>query len=544
MRRVESHSSEHREILIVGAGPGGGTAARYLAERGFKVVALEQGEWPDSTAFPGPKREVELLQTKDWNPNPNVRANPADYPIDAEDSDVVPVMFNGVGGGTVIFGGSWHRALPSDFRVRTFDSVAEDWPFSYDDLAPYYDATFKWFGVSGVSGDPMYPDRIKYATPALPIGAVGRLGARGMDKLGWHWWPPSVAIASRPTEWLSGCRGWGTCGSGCPELAKGSADLAVWKAAVHHGAEVITSARVREVTVHPDGRARGAIYIDRDGDEHEITADVVILAANGIGTPRLMLLSKSTLFPEGIGNSSGLVGKNLMLHPYTSVTGVFDEYTEAWTGPWGNRLYSLEHYETNLNRGFVRGAKWSLNPTAGPLFALSGYDYDHVGGAADRWGANHHQFVRERVGHTMTWDIIAEDLPQLENRVELSEDLVDTSGVPAPKVIYRDSANTKALIDFNTERAHEALRASGAHTTEAARIKASGWHILGTARMGNDPENSVVDQYGRSHDVPNLYVVDGSVFVTSFGVNPTATIAAVAMRAAEHIAEHGPQRAS
>lgn len=536
-------NEEHAEVLIVGAGPGGGTVARYLAERGIKVVALEQGSWQDADLYPAKKPEIELLETKKWNANPNVRANSADYPIDDADSEVTPVMFNGVGGGTILYGGAWHRALPSDFRVKTFDGVADDWPFSYEELAPYYDATFKWFGVSGAPGDPMYPDRYDYPTPALPLGEVGRLGAQGMQKLGWHWWPASLAIPSRPTEWLSGCRGWGTCQSGCPELSKGSADLAVWKPAVHHGAKLITQARVREITVTSDGKARGAVYLDSDGVEHEVTADVVVLAANGIGTPRIMLLSKSNQFPDGIANSSGLVGKNLMLHPYTSVSGVFDEFTEAWTGPWGNRLYSLEHYETNLDRGFVRGAKWSLNPTGGPLSVLTHGD-DDGDKAGERWGDRHHEFVRERVGHTMSWDIIAEDLPQEANRVELADDLVDSSGIPAPKVVYRESENTKSLIEFNTEQAHQALLAAGAHTTEAARIRASGWHILGTARMGDDPANSVVDGYGRCHDVENLYVVDGSVFVTSFGVNPTATIAAVALRAAEHIAQHGPRRAA
>ncbi|WP_374312018.1 GMC family oxidoreductase [Microbacterium sp.] len=523
------------DAIIVGAGPAGGVSALRLAQAGFRVLCLEQGDWQDPQSFPSAQREIEVLATKDWNPNPNVRQHPEDYPVDTSDSDMDTAMFNGVGGGTVLFGGSWHRALPEDFEVRTRDGVADDWPLGYQELAPFYDRTFKMFGVSGLSGDPRYPDRFDYATPPLPAGSVGVLGAQGMKKLGWHFWPASNAIASRPTEWLSACVGWGTCGQGCPEGAKGAADVAVWKAAIQTGAELRTRCRARAVTLDSSGRARGVVYLDAQGVEHEVTASVVIVAANAIGTARLLQLSATAEHPDGLGNSSGLLGRNLMMHPYIAVNGIFDDWTEAWTGPWGNRLYSLEFYGTSEERDFVRGAKWSLNPAGGPLFSLSSYDYDQIGANAEAWGPTHHDYVQKRVGHMMSWDIIAEDLPEETNRVILDDSRNDAYGIPGARIEYKISENTRRMIDFNVARATEAMQASGATEVAPHFSRAGGWHLYGTTKMGTDPATSVTDQWGETHDVDNLFLLGASTFVTSFGVNPTATIAALALRTAEYI---------
>jgi choline dehydrogenase-like flavoprotein len=483
--------------------------------------------------------------TKRWNPDPMVRQERSDYPLDTHDAEIVPVMYNAVGGGTILFGGTWLRATPSDFEVRTRDGVADDWPISYEQLAPYYQRTFDHVAVSGLAGDPAIPSDVVPPTPALPIGAVGLRAARGMNELGWHWWPASQALASRPHGEMAACEGWGTCGSGCPVGAKASADIAVWREALRHGARLVTHARVREVTTTSgNGRATGAIYIGADGREHHATASVVVLAANGVGTPRLLLNSATARFPEGLANSSGLVGRRLMMHPYVSIRGVFTDAVETWTGPWGNKIYSMEFYETDQSRGFVRGAKWGAQPTAGPLFALSGYDYAEVGGADELdvpqgspWGQDIHDYVRSRVGHTLSWDIIIDDLPDTENRVTLSPHLRDADGIPAPKISYKNSANTEAMIAFHVARAKEAMDAAGAVETEVYRIRACGWHLLGTARMGADRNTSVVNEYGRAHDVENLFIVDGSTFVTSTGVNPTATIAALALRTAEHLVQ-------
>jgi choline dehydrogenase-like flavoprotein len=259
---------------------------------------------------------------------------------------------------------------------------------------------------------------------------------------------------------------------------------------------------------------------------------VVVVAGNAIGTARLLLLSAGPGHPDGLANSSGLVGRRLMMHPFAVVTGTFNEHFETWRGHVGVRIASFEFYETDTDRGFVRGAKWSMAPsTGGPLNAAMPA---RAGKAV--WGAGHHAMVRRRFGHMLSWGIFGEDLPDERNRVELDPSLTDPAGLPAPKVSYRISENSRRLLGFHTARAAESLQEAGAHTIDInPMLRQSGWHIMGTARMGDDPATSVVNPWGRTHDVGNLYVVDGSVFVTSGGVNPTSTICALALRFADQM---------
>ncbi len=323
--------------------------------------------------------------------------------------------------------------------------------------------------------------------------------------------------------------------SGCPNGSKASFDLVFWPTALEHGTRLITGARVREITVNNAGLATGAIYVDRDGHEHHQAANLVILAANGVGTPRLLLLSKSRHFPDGLANSSGLVGKRLMMHPFGAVTGLFEERFPSWEGPFGQYIQSMAFYETDTSRGFVRGAKWGLMPTGGPLGAALSPFF----GEATALDLELHTHIRERLGHSALWGIIAEDLPYDSNRVTLHPSLTDSDGVPAPQILYRNDENSRRMVMFHMERARESLEAAGAReTTSDAFVRDTGWHLLGTTCMGDDPRSSVVDQYGRTHDVPNLYVYGGSVFPTSSGVNPTATIAAATLRSAEHLLSH------
>jgi choline dehydrogenase-like flavoprotein len=324
----------------------------------------------------------------------------------------------------------------------------------------------------------------------------------------------------------------GTCQQGCNEGAKASTDQTHWPVAIDHGTKLITGARARRI-VTENGLATGAEWIDEDGNEHYQPADVVVMAANSIGTSRVLLNSATSDWPDGLANSSGLVGRRLMMHPFASVTGLFEENLESWQGQFGCSIESFEFYETDESRGFVRGAKWGLAPTGGPInMALP------ARAGESEWGPEHHLLFRERFGRGQSWGLFGEDLPDEENRVVLDEELTDSSGLPAPKVIYKVSENSRKLLDFHIEKASESMIEAGAHKVETDQLmRYSGWHLLGTARMGDDPETSVVDRWGRSHDVPNLYVVDGSVFVTSSGTNPTSTIAALAMRTAEHMVQ-------
>ncbi|MEH6526825.1 MAG: GMC family oxidoreductase [Sneathiella sp.] len=528
--------ADRAEVLIVGAGVSGAIAAKHLAEAGVRVVCLEQGRKIESEEFYGDKPEWELMSQKRWHPNPNVRGLPTDYPIDVSESDVNPLMYSAVGGSSIIWAAHWQRFMPSDFRVRSLDGVADDWPFKYEDLEPFYDLVDIEMGVSGLAGDPAYPPMSPPPLPPHPIGAIGKRAAKGMNDLGWHWWPASQAIPSRPYRNLSQCARRGTCMQGCPENAKASTDLTHWPDALKSGAVLITGARVRQITLNAQGKANGAIYLDRDGAEQLQTADTVIMCANGVGTPRLLQLSATATHPDGLANSSGLVGRNLMMHPFAAVVGYFDEPMESWVGPAGQAIQSMQFYETDEKRGFVRGAKWNAMPTGGPLGLRSVYGGKPL---EDSWGATLHRSTKKRLGRSFEWGIIAEDLPSLDNRVVLDDTLLDSDGIAAPKVIYKNSENTKRLLAYHLERAKEAMEASGAtdmSTTELMRD--CGWHLMGTCRMGNDPKTSVTNQWGQCHDVPNLYIFDGSLFVTSSGFNPTATIAAIALRCVAHMIEN------
>jgi choline dehydrogenase-like flavoprotein len=521
------------DVLIIGAGASGSIAAKHLAENGFDVVCLEQGGKVDNSEFWGDKPEWELMSQKRWHPNPNVRDLENDYPVDTSESDVNPLMYNAVGGSTILFAAHWQRFMPSDFRVKTLDGVADDWPITYEDLLPFYEEVDIEMGVSGLGGDPAYPPGKDFPLPPLPIGKIGMKAAEGMNKLGWHWWPGPNAIPSKPYDGRNQCVRRGACLTGCPDRAKASMDHTHWPKALAAGATLITGARVREITVNDEGLASGAIYIDRNGREREQKANVVIMCANGIGTPRLLLLSNTGRDSGGLANSTGLVGKNLMMHPYAAVSGKFDEPLESWLGPAGQTIHSMQWYETDASRGFVRGAKWNVMPSGGPLGMRAAY-----GGKAleDSWGENLHRNTKKVFGRSFEWGIIAEDLPDETNTVTIDPSLTDSDGIPAPKLTYKNSENTERLIDFHLEKAQEAMAAAGAIETSATRLmRDCGWHLMGTARMGNDPKTSVVNQYGQSHDVPNLYIYDGSVFVTSSGFNPTGTITAIALRSVKNL---------
>ena len=520
--------AEHADVVIVGAGPSGAVAASELVAAGFSVVVLEQGGWVAADAFDGARPEWELTQLRRWHPNPNVRARPEDYPLATEASDVNPLMFAGVGGAALIYGAHWMRFMPSDFRVRTLDGVADDWPFGYDALAPFYAYVEEAMGVSGLSGNPAYPDGAPCPLPPLPMGKVGHRAAAGMDRLGWHWWPGSNAIPSRPWRGLNPCVLRGTCGTGCSDGAKATPDRTHWPQAIAKGCRLITGARVAEVEVDRAGRARAVVWIGAVGARHRQTADAVILCANGIGTPRLLMLS-------GLAGRSGLVGRRLMMHPFAAVMGTFEEDLESWVGPAGQILVSMQFYETDRSRGFVRGAKWNCMPAGGPQSFRAGYG---EGPLTDAWGASLHDRVRRKFGRSFEWGIIGEDLPDPANRVQLSDHLTDSSGLPAPDIRYAVSANTRAMLAFHTARAVEAMQAAGAIETQITPlIRDCGWHLMGTAVMGMNPETSVTDQFGAVHDVQNLFIMDGSTFPTSSGMNPTATIMAVAARSVLHLIE-------
>ncbi|NUH40165.1 GMC family oxidoreductase [Streptomyces samsunensis] len=532
-------SRDIADVLIIGSGPSGATYAKYLSSWGFHVVCLEQGPWVGTAEYTGDRDAYEVSMFGRWSKDGNVRRLPQDYPCELSESDIIPVMYNAVGGGSIHYGAQWPRLLPGDFRVRTLDGVADDWPLTYEDLVPHYERNDIDFAVSGMGGDPAYPDGAAPPMPALPINAYGRRLAQGMNRLGWSWWPAPNAIAQKNTQGLVPCVRYGTCEAGCPNGSKSSADITHWPVALKQGATLITGARVREISVDDKGLASGAIFLDTNGVEHHIRARVVVMAANGVGTARLLQLSTSARFPQGLANSSGLVGRNLMLHPTAMAVGVYDDPLDSWRGPAGQNIHSYEFYETDTARGFVRGAKWISMPSGGPLVASTLVPHGPTGAH----GAELLQDVKDVLGHSLLLIVLSEDLPNPDNRVDLDPKLTDSSGIPAPRITYRRDQNNINLVNWHLARAREALEASGARQVHLHDVMPDQpGHLLGTARMGDDPETSVVDSFGKSHDVPNLYIADGSVFVTSGGVNPTNTIAALALRGATEMVRRAAEQ--
>ena len=524
---------ERADVLVIGSGAAGAAVTKRLSDLGAKVVCLEQGDWVDRQDYPSTRADWEIaLRRGPFHFNPNVRKRPEDYPIVSTGGHPPTVlMFNAVGGSTIHYTAHFPRFHPSDFRVKSLDDVADDWPIRYEDLEPYYDMNDGEMGVAGLAGDPANPPRSPRPTPPLPLGELGETIGRGFDKLGWYWWVSDNAIVSRYYQDRLACGLHGKCMLGCPFGSKASTDVSYWPKALRRGATLKTWARVREITLDNRGRARGALYYDRRGDLHEQLARVVVICANGVGTPRLLLNSKSRLFPDGLANSSGMVGKNFMLHPFRFLEGVFESRMDGHEGPFGIPAFSQQFYETDLKRGFIRGYSFLLERSFGPLHhAWGGFVNKPV-----PWGADHHRVMQQRFPHIIRVTVLGEDLPGEHNRVELDPTIKDSNRIPAPKVVYTYSENSLKMLEHGAQMGRQVLEAAGAIEVLDSGIIQPAFHLLGTARMGKDPNRFVVNEWHQTHDVKNLFLVDGSSFTTSAAVNPTSTIGALALRAADGI---------
>lgn len=531
---MEKH---HAGVVVIGGGAAGAAVTWRLATSGVDVCCLEQGGWVRPSDYPTTRPGWELERETSWNPNPNVRRSRWDYPVIDDTTPIKPLLFNGVGGSTVMWSAHAPRFHPSDFRVRALDGVADDWPLQYADLAGHYELNDEMMGVAGLAGDPAYPSRQPRQTPPVPLGGGGRRIAAAFEARGWHWWPCDVNVNTRPYGPGRGaCVNCGPCELGCVHGAKGDVSVTYWPAALAAGARLLTEARVRSIEVDDRGRATGVRYLQVDGTERRITADAVVLAASGLGTPRMLLASTSTAHPRGLANSSGMIGQRLMLHPIASAVGVFDEQLDGHEGIAACSIYSHEFYETDRDRGFVRGYQLQVTRSHPPAkTALGGFGVDVP------WGERHHERFAEVFGRTAGITVLAEDLPNEANQVTLDRSRVDGGGVPVPRMTYQVDRNARAALDHGLDRAEEVLRDAGAKEVHKVRLRAAaGFHLMGTARMGEDPDTSVVDPFGRSYDVDNLFVADSSLFVTAAAVNPTPTLQALALRAADRLVQAGP----
>ena len=550
-----SQSKTVADVLIVGSGASGGPCAWHLSQvPGIKIVCLEQGDWPGTA--PGTPREADTQRQRLATPPPpteGVRHFRDGYPYDFTNSALGawPILGNAVGGATVHYAASWQRLHPSDFLARSLEGVADDWPITYWDLEPYYDQIDRIVGVSGVPGNPAYPRRKSDADlqPPPPLSRAAHFLAGGFKKLGWHWWPAERAIITKTHKGRKPCPAHcEACDDGCPHEAKNSADVVFWPEAIKNGVDLRTRARVREITVDSRGLADGALYYDKDGKLAEQKARLVIVACNGIGTPRLLLNSKSKHFPNGLANSSGQVGKCLMAHPSARVIGRFQDGPLPANDRASIGLVSDQFYEGRPERGFARGM-WVLAGGLGaPIASALGEGntpaatiipaalrQDRTSRGAVRWGALHRAKFQEQFSRTVSLTVFADELPVESNRIELHPTLVDEVGIPGVKLSYKRTENSDKILAFGMERMKEVLQAAGATEITGEMGTAAPGHYMGTARMGSNPERSVTDKFGRAHDVKNLFVIDGSAFTTGGSLVPTATIHANALRVADYI---------
>jgi choline dehydrogenase-like flavoprotein len=324
--------------------------------------------------------------------------------------------------------------------------------------------------------------------------------------------------------------GAGTCQLGCRIEAKSSIDVTyVLRAEATGLVEIRPMSMARELTLTEDGRARGVVYLDADGLEHEERARAVVLAANAIETPRLLLVSQSSHFPNGLANSSGLVGKYFMEHLAVFSRGVFVERVDPWRGPPSKAILQ-DFYETSRENSFARG--WSLATQGSGQWPLS--VARQVGG----WGTPHKLRMQEVFGRTMGLCSVGEQIPDIRNQVCLDPFRKDSFGLPIPCITNRLGSNDRAMLPRINASLVSILQAAGA--TEIAVdefVSGQSSHYLGTCRMGNDPRSSVVNSWCRTHDVPNLFIGDGSVFVTGGAANPALTISALAARTASGVIE-------
>lgn len=464
--------------------------------------------------------------------NPNMRKSASDYPVDDLDSPIKPMIGNGVGGSSIYWSAHVPRFRPEDFVIQTLDGVGDDWPLAYEDLAQYYALNEQRWGVASYPGDPSTPPHGEYALTLPTLGAHGRRIAAAFDRLGWHWWPVDLVVGrDGDAAGTQHCTHIGPCDVGCPSRIRSGADRAYAVDAVAAGARFVTGTRVLRLEHDANGLVTAAVCRDARGD-FRVTGSRFVLSGNGMGTPRLLLLSASAMFPDGLANRSGLVGKNLMLHPYARVDGRFEDMVGAWVSGEKAGLVSFEFYATRPEHGFKRGLKLQLTGGPGPLALARGAVY----GDMVPWGESHHEAFAARFDHTCGFTVCAEDLAEEHNTITLSSDLTDSDGLPAPKMAYRLSDNSRAILDFGMARAEELLREAGAVQTWHTPLRSeAGFHIMGTARMGRDPKTSVVDPKGQCHDIANLFLADASVFVTSAAINPTATAQALALRTADHM---------
>ena len=504
LKRIMRRHDGRVDACIVGCGAAGSVLAKELAEGGLSVVVLEAGDWVDSRKGMV-NDELSMLGPLDWD---DLRITDGDDPIKTGRVNTG----RAVGGTTVHFTAMSLRLDPGDFETATRDGVGVDWPFGYDELAPYYAEVEGALPVSGPRRS-AWPSGAPYPHGALPWSAKDLILGPGFDQLGLHVEMTPHAIATGNVDGRSACMYYGFCMDGCKSDAKGAMHVTYVPRAVAAGAEIRANCFAVRIEAE-QGRATGVTYLD-EGEERFQSAERVFVCCYAIETPRLLLNSGN------LANSSDQVGRNFMVHSGPIVYGRFDRPLDSFvTPPVG--IMTRDPYRSDPSRGFARG--FLLNTYC--QFPIN-FAQALVGSNPDLWG----QELMDVLDEYAHWGLVAtlgEVLPSPENRVTLADE-VDDNGVPVARITFSYGENDKAIIEAERRLAQDVVEGAG-----ATRVLTSDGthHVLGTARMGTDPATSVVGPDCRTHDVSNLWVCDGSVWPTVGAVNPSLTIEALALRTA------------
>jgi choline dehydrogenase-like flavoprotein len=512
------------DVCIVGAGAAGGLLARELTTHNISVVVLESGPRHDVAR----RGEYVRKYVRGYDPwrhpllqidRHTVGGSPP-YRLEGKRA-------RGVGGSTLHWEGYALRLHADDFRMRSRHGLADDWPISYDELEPYYTAAEATLGVAGAADDPWAsPRRAAFPLPAFPFSYSDGLFAPACRSVGvaLHSLPQarnSVAYGGR-----SACRACGTCFV-CPTGAKASTDLThIPQAEATGRARLEPGVTVLRLELGPSGAVDAAVCAGADRRERRVSARVFILAAGAVENARLLLLSSSPDFPTGLANRSGLVGRFFMSHPSIDVLGRAREKVHPYRIGFStamSRQFAIDRDRTTRG-AFLLEFLNSAGPTPERIAVASGLS-----------GQALHRHVASEFGHSLGIRVYCEQLPDRVNAVSLAGNVRDYFGNRAPHIQCTVGAYERRALDDAKEVATRILRTMGLQDIRATGISYAG-HQIGTHRMGTDPQSSVVDAQLRCHDVPNLYLVGSGAFVTASASPPTLTIAALALRAAEHVA--------
>jgi len=516
-------ANEKVDVVIVGAGPSGILMAAKLATAGKKVIVLEQGP-----AF----QMKDLISSDIW-----ARRLKWGGPRFASEGGT-PILFNfnvgwGVGGAALHHYANWPRLHAEDFRMKSLYGHGLDWPISYDDVRPYYDRIQTEVGLSGDHKAEIWrPAGAPYPMPPVKTFRHGEVVAEGFRKMGMHVSPAPVAINSVDYNGRPACIYDGWCNAGCPIGALVNPQATYLPVAVKAGADVRAESYVTRVLTNARGdRATGVEYYDRQKQKQVQQADVVILAAFSAANPRILFNSKTDKHPNGLANSSGLVGHYMMAHHLSATWGMFDENIENHMGTTAAQFMCQDNYPKNSHKEAFGSITWFIGTAMKPSDLLG-----FAGGHGDVFGAPLHDFMKQAARGLTRFGAQGEEIPVRENRIELTDEK-DEFGFPLARIDHTMDPEAMKLFHFEVSLGHKIMQATAAKEVWSGQTPGFS-HLLGGTIMGKTPTDSVVDSYGRTHDVANLFIAGPGNFPTEGAVNPTFTIHALSLRSAEYMTAH------